>query len=68
MTKLQTAAEIIKNGALETLAAKHGLTVAQVVEAISAGHVRACEQFAQLVNKGIETALEMAATGKIHLV
>lgn len=66
-TKLQAAAEIIKTSALEYLAAKHGLTVAQVAAEIDAGDVRACEQFHTLVLRGIDEAFALAAAGKISL-
>lgn len=66
-TKLQAAAEIIRNSAIEFLAAKHGTTEAAVWEAIEAGQVKVCEQFAKLVQAGIAQALTLAGEGKISL-
>lgn len=66
-SKMQAAADIIVTGALEALAAKHGLTVMQVAAAIDAGDVRANEQFAALVHAGIAEALALHRAGKISL-
>lgn len=66
-TKLQAAAEIIRNSAIEFLAAKHGTTEAAVWEAIEAGQVKVCEQFAKLVQAGIAKTLAMAGEGQISL-
>lgn len=65
--KMQAAADIITAGALEVLAAKHGLTVAQVVTALNAGDVRATEQFKALVAAGVKAAMALHHAGKISL-
>lgn len=65
--KQQAAAQIIKDSALEFLAAKHGLTVDQVAAAIKAGNLKACEQFRALVVRGVDEAVALAEAGKISL-
>lgn len=64
-TKILTAAEIIKNTAVEFLANKHSITVDQVVEAIKSGDVRANEQFKSLVMAAIEQAATLEREGQI---
>lgn len=64
-TKILTAAEIIKNTAVEFLANKHNITVDQVVEAIKSGDVRANEQFKSLVMAAIEQAVTLEREGQI---
>lgn len=66
--KMQAAADIITTGALEALAAKHGLTVAQVVAALDAGDVRATAQFTALVAAGVQTAMSLHHAGQISLL
>lgn len=63
--QIQAAAEIIKTSALEFLAAKHGLTIDQVIAAIAAGDKRARDQFNALVIAGIDKLLQMAKNGEI---
>ena len=67
-SKIHVAAEIIKTSALEFLAAKHGLTVDEVVFAMKSGNVRAMEQFKTLVLAGVEEAMQLAKSGKISLI
>lgn len=66
--KMQAAAQIIKDSAIEFLAAKHGLTVETVITELNNGNARAMQQFAQLVKAGIDGAIKMHNEGQISLV
>lgn len=63
--KLQAAATIIKQSALEFLAEKHGCTVEAVVLAIRAGDREAMAQFAALVKAAVDEAEALAKQGRI---
>ncbi len=63
--QIAAAAEIVKTGALEFLAAKHNLSVDQVVAAIAAGDTRARAQFHELAVAGINKVLQMVDDGEI---
>ncbi len=65
-TKLQTAADIIMNGAIEFLAAKHGITIEQVVSEIQSGKVKAVEQFTTLILVGTKEVKKLADEGLIN--
>lgn len=66
--KLNAAANIIRESAVEFLATKHGVTIDAIIDAICSGNVKVCDQFAVLVAKGIEEAMQLAAIGKISLI
>lgn len=65
--KVQAAAKIVNESALQFLADKHGLTVQEVVAAILSGNQRATEQYTQLVAKGLEQVKTMCEAGQISL-
>lgn len=65
--KLQAAAKIIMEGALETLASVHGCTIQQVRDEIAAGHVKLNNQFKELADRGIEEAMKLHQQNKISL-
>jgi hypothetical protein len=67
-TKMQAAAEIILQGALETLAKVHGCTIEQVCEGLKADHRRLSKQFAQLIALGSKEAVSLHGQGKISLI
>ena len=66
--KIEAAARIVKDSALEMLAGKSGLTVDEVANLILSGHEGAARQFRQLVEAGIEKALAMHDNGEISLI
>lgn len=65
--KMQAAANIIKDSALEFLAAKHGVSIDYVVAQIDAGNVKVILQFHALVKAGIAEALTLNDAGLISL-
>lgn len=65
--KIKAAAEIIKTTALEAVAKKNGVTVADVVAALNKGNEGAVRQFAQFLKAGMDSALAMADAGEISL-
>jgi hypothetical protein len=67
-TKMQAAAEIILQGALETLAKVHGCTVEQVCEGLKAQHAKLTGQFAELIALGSQQAVALHAENKISLI
>lgn len=66
-TKLQAAANIIMEGALETLAKVHNCTIDAVRDGIAAGHVKLNAQFKELAERGIEEAIKLHNAGKISM-
>ena len=66
-TKMQAAAQIIMEGALETLARVHNTTVQDVRDGIIAGHVKLNAQFQELSAAGIKTAMQMHAENQISI-
>lgn len=65
--KIQAAAKIISDSAIEHLANKHGLTQAEVMAALLSGNQRAIDQFMQLIMTGIDATKDMHDQGVISL-
>ncbi len=64
-TKMQAAAKIVMEGALETLARIHKTDIETVRAGLLAGHVKLNAQFKELAETGISKAIEMHNNGEI---
>lgn len=67
-TKMQTAAQIIMESALEMLAGVHGCSVDQVVDGLRAGDLKLARQFRELAERGADEAVRLAKQGHITLL